>query len=101
MSLKSTWPGTGIKESSLSCPVKNNSKQGEKEPCNAARRVDGIQPRDGSSLDTRQKRAALTIINQADTLLRLMPAKAFPQDCSVYKGKPHLFNYKDLERQNT
>ena len=101
MSLESTRPGTGIKESSLSCPVENSSKQGAKEQCNAARRVDAVQPRDGHSLDTRAKRAALTIISQADTLLGVTPAKTFLQDCGVDKGKPHVFDYKDLERQNT
>ena len=101
MSLRSTCPATGIKESLLSCPVENNSKQGEKEHCNAARRVDAIQPRDGHSLDTHPKHAALTIITQADKLLGVTLAKTFLQDCGVYKGKPHIFDYKDLERQNT
>ena len=98
------WPGTGIKESLLSCPAANSSKQGEREPCDAARRVDGVQPRDGSSLDPSPKYAALAITNQAapaDTLLGATLAKTSLQACGVYKGKAHLCNYKDLERQNT
>lgn len=101
MSLESTRPGAEIKQSLLSCSVENNPKQGGKEQCNAARRVDAIRPRDGHSLDTRAKRAALTIISQEDTLLGVTPAKTFLQDCGVYKGKPHIFDYKDVERQNT